>query len=52
MPAVLVEGGFMTNTEERSNLRDKKYLDRIAMGIAQGIDKYYENVKEVVLGAS
>jgi N-acetylmuramoyl-L-alanine amidase len=30
----------MTNTEERSNLRDKKYLDQIAKGVALGIDKY------------
>ena len=40
MPAVLVEGGFMTNRDERGKLRDKDYLDRLAMGIAQGIDKY------------
>jgi N-acetylmuramoyl-L-alanine amidase len=40
MPAVLVEGGFMTNKEERSNLRDKEYIDKIAKGIALGIDKY------------
>ncbi len=40
MPAVLVEGGFMTNREERGKLRDKNYLDRLAVGIAQGIDKY------------
>jgi N-acetylmuramoyl-L-alanine amidase len=40
MPAVLVEGGFMTNTEERSNLRDKSYLEKIAKGVALGIDKY------------
>ncbi|MBS0648626.1 MAG: N-acetylmuramoyl-L-alanine amidase [Verrucomicrobia bacterium] len=43
MPAVLVEGGFMTNTEERSNLRDKKYLEKIAKGVAQGIDKFVKN---------
>jgi N-acetylmuramoyl-L-alanine amidase len=43
MPAVLVEGGFMTNTEERSSLRDKKYLDQIARGVAQGIDKYLKS---------
>ena len=43
MPAVLVEGGFMTNIEERSNLRDKKYLDKIAMGVALGIDKYLKS---------
>jgi N-acetylmuramoyl-L-alanine amidase len=40
MPAVLVEGGFMTHREERHRLRDKEYLDRLAIGIAQGIDKY------------
>ncbi len=40
MPAVLVEGGFITNREERGKLRDKAYLDRLAVGIAQGIDKY------------
>ncbi len=40
MPAVLVEGGFMTNKDERSKLRDRVYLDRLAIGIAQGIDKY------------
>jgi len=40
MPAVLVEGGFMTNKEERGNLREKAYLDRIAVGVAQGIDRY------------
>lgn len=43
MPAVLVEGGFMTNLEERSNLRDKKYLDKVAKGVALGIDKYVKS---------
>jgi N-acetylmuramoyl-L-alanine amidase len=40
MPAVLVEGGFITNRDERGKLREKAYLDRLAVGIAQGIDKY------------
>lgn len=40
MPAVLVEAGFVTNREERLLLRDKDYLDRIAKGIADGINKY------------
>jgi N-acetylmuramoyl-L-alanine amidase len=40
MPAVLVEGGFITNRDERGKLRDRDYLDRLAVGIAQGIDKY------------
>lgn len=40
MPAVLVEGGFITNQTERNRLKDRSYLDRIAVGIAQGVDKY------------
>jgi N-acetylmuramoyl-L-alanine amidase len=40
MPAVLVEGGFITNRDERGKLRDRAYLNRLAEGIAQGIDKY------------
>jgi N-acetylmuramoyl-L-alanine amidase len=40
MPAVLVEGGFMTNRDERGKLRDKAYLDSLAVGIAKGIDRY------------
>jgi N-acetylmuramoyl-L-alanine amidase len=40
MPAILVEGGFMTNNEERTSLRDKRYLEKISKGIALGIDKY------------
>lgn len=40
MPAILIEGGFMTNQEERTNLRDKQYLEKISKGIAIGIDKF------------
>ncbi len=40
MPAVLVEGGFITNRDERGKLREKEYLDRLAIGIAQGVDRY------------
>jgi len=40
MPAVLVEGGFITNQAERDKLKDRSYLDRIAAGIAEGVDKY------------
>jgi N-acetylmuramoyl-L-alanine amidase len=40
MPAVLVEGGFMTNQDERSLLKDRKYLEKIAKGIAQGVHDY------------
>lgn len=41
MPAVLIEGGFISNPEERSYLKDHEYIDKIARGIADGIDQYY-----------
>ena len=40
MPAVLIEGGFITNPQERSHLCDQKYLEKIAQSIASGIEKY------------
>ena len=40
MPAVLVEGGFMTNYDERFLLKDRKYLEKIAKGIALGVQKF------------
>jgi N-acetylmuramoyl-L-alanine amidase len=43
MPAVLVEGGFMTNGDECSLLKSKEYLKKIAQGIAQGVDKYFRS---------
>ncbi|MDR2539707.1 MAG: N-acetylmuramoyl-L-alanine amidase [Chlamydiales bacterium] len=42
MPAVLVEGGFITNVQERQKIRQRTYLDQIALGIAQGVDKYFK----------
>ncbi|HSX12406.1 MAG TPA: N-acetylmuramoyl-L-alanine amidase, partial [Rhabdochlamydiaceae bacterium] len=43
MPAVLVEAGFITNDDERNLLRTEIYLDRIAKGIAQGVEKYLKS---------
>ncbi len=40
MPAVLVEGGFLTNAEERKLITTNGYLEKLAKGIAKGIDKY------------
>lgn len=37
MPAVLIEGGFLTNEDEMNKLKDPAYLKRLAWGIAQGI---------------
>ena len=43
MPAVLLEGGFVTNFQECSNLRKREYLEHLAKGVAQGIDKYLKS---------
>ena len=44
MPAILVEGGFMTNKDERTQLKDRAYLERIASGVAFGVDNYLKSV--------
>ena len=43
MPAVLVEGGFLTNPFERKCLCQRVYLDHLAKGISQGIDSYLKS---------
>lgn len=40
MPAILVEGGFLTNEQEGDKLRNGIYLKRLAWGIAQGVQNY------------
>jgi N-acetylmuramoyl-L-alanine amidase len=40
MPAILVEGGFLTNDGEMEKLKDPVYLKRVAWGIAEGIHQY------------
>jgi N-acetylmuramoyl-L-alanine amidase len=42
MPAVLVEGGFISNPKERLLLKNPLYLEKIARGIAEGIDNYFQ----------
>ncbi len=41
MPAILVEGGFLTNKDEKKLLTNQKYLDKIARGVAEGVNKYF-----------
>ncbi len=42
MPAILIEGGFMTNEGELLNLKDPAYLKRLAWGVAKGIQEYLD----------
>ena len=41
MPACLIETGFLSNPEERSLLASEEYQNKVAEGIAQGIDLYF-----------
>lgn len=40
MPAILVEGGFMSNPSELKKLKDSRYLEKLAEGMAIGIDQF------------
>ena len=40
MPAILIEGGFITNPQEHSNLSDQKYVEKMSLSIANAIEKY------------
>ena len=44
MPAILVEGGFLTHEEEGRRCQDPLYQNALAWGIAQGIHDYTVNV--------
>jgi len=39
-PAILVEGGFVSNREEREKIMLGRYREAIARGIADGIERY------------
>lgn len=41
MPSCLIETGFLSNPEERGNLTDISYQEKIAEGIAKGIDLFF-----------
>ena len=44
-PAVLVEGGFLTNTDDAGKLADTNYREELAAAISAGILKYRETLK-------
>lgn len=45
-PAVLVEGGFLTNKEDAAKLANADYRELMATGIAQGILQYRDTLLE------
>lgn len=42
MPAILIEAGFMTHPDELHLLKDINYRDKIARGIAEGVDSFFK----------
>jgi N-acetylmuramoyl-L-alanine amidase len=40
MPAVLIEGGFLSDTGDRDKIADPKYREQIAAAIVQGVRDY------------
>lgn len=40
IPAILIEGGFLTNSSEMDRIKDPAYLKKIAWGIAKGVQVY------------
>ena len=46
MPSALVENGFVSNRDEYNKLVNQAYQDKLATGIADGVEKYLkDNVK-------
>lgn len=48
IPVVLIEMGFMTNPEEDRLLNNSQYQDKIAEGIEEGVQCYYNNLTRSV----
>lgn len=46
MPAVIVECGFLSNTEDAQNLADAEYQNKLAFALASGIGQYCTQMQE------
>ncbi|WFD11013.1 N-acetylmuramoyl-L-alanine amidase family protein [Tepidibacter hydrothermalis] len=42
MPAVLIECGFLTNSNELNLMKSQEYQDKLVDGIYKGVQKYFE----------
>lgn len=45
-PAVLVEGGFLTNKEDVAKLANNEYREQMALAISEGIVRYRETLQQ------
>ena len=46
MPAVMIEVGYLSNSEDASRLRDSEYLDALTLAIAGGIDAFFSTLRQ------
>lgn len=46
VPAVLIEGGFLTNREELNKIKESNYMKKLSIGIAQGIDSFMHQLHD------
>lgn len=46
MPSVLAEIGYLSNAVEARKLRDERYLEQIALVLAEGIESYLMSLEE------
>lgn len=47
VPAILIEGGFITNIEEGRKLAQMQYLHKLAKSIATGVAKYEKSTRHL-----
>jgi N-acetylmuramoyl-L-alanine amidase len=47
MPAILVETGFITNSTERKRLASRRYQEKLAEGICDGIKAYMKSIGQL-----
>jgi len=45
-PAVLIEGGFITNKDELSKLVSEDYRDQLAAAVADGVLRYRDALSQ------